>query len=153
MIRRAKKEEWIEIQRLNQKLFDHEIERFDKSLDPDWPQNNAACFQDVVSADDFLVLVCDIQGKIVGYMTAELRPAAYYRKPRTLVEINNIFIEADCRHQNIGGKFMAAALEWAKEKEADLLTVTASAGNESAISFYKKNGFVPYNVTLEKMVK
>jgi GNAT superfamily N-acetyltransferase len=49
----------------------------------------------------------------------------------------------------VGTRLVEAFRGWARYIGADLLTVTAYAGNEPAREFYRRMGFVDHKITME----
>ncbi len=45
-----------------------------------------------------------------------------------------------------------AFVEWCKNKNVKILSVSASAENKQAIGFYHKNGFEDYSLVLENKI-
>ena len=66
--------------------------------------------------------------------------------------IESIFISEKYRGLGIGESLMNKALSWMDEKGAVEKVVESTVGNEQALGFYKRFGFLPRN-TLLKQVK
>ena len=70
-IRKAKIEDWQEIQRLNHDLFIYEDDNFGPICNTDWPfeKKSEEYFQRITeSSTDDCVIVCEDQGQIIGYV-------------------------------------------------------------------------------------
>lgn len=60
-----------------------------------------------------------------------------------------MFILPDYRSQSIGSHLTQEFIKWRKTQNVQRIKVVATAGNESGIIFYKKNGFENYGQVLE----
>jgi GNAT superfamily N-acetyltransferase len=60
-----------------------------------------------------------------------------------------MFVLEKYRGQGIGTRLFNAFFSWAKKKGAKRKLVMAYAPNSEAISFYKKQGFSDYALTME----
>ena len=148
----ANKSDFEVIQELNQKLFKREFEKFDSTLDIEWPfsDDGVKYFRRALSGDDFLTLkAVDDKGKIVGYLIGKLTTINSSRRLNRRAILDNMFVRKEWRKSGIGGKLVEEFLKWAKNKKVDNIRVTAFAGNKEAINFYKQRGFKEYNLTLE----
>ncbi|GAA1570196.1 hypothetical protein GCM10009789_24700 [Kribbella sancticallisti] len=63
-------------------------------------------------------------------------------------ELVSMFVRASLRGQGVGGRLVDAFVEWAKERGATRLHVTAYAANEAALQLYQSRGFAPLSITL-----
>jgi len=61
-----------------------------------------------------------------------------------------MFILPEHRKKGIGNLLCKRFFGWAKDKGVRSAKVVASVQNDGAIFCYKKNGFIDYNLTLEK---
>ncbi|EFG04169.1 histone acetyltransferase HPA2-like acetyltransferase (plasmid) [Streptomyces clavuligerus] len=60
-----------------------------------------------------------------------------------------MYVRPAHRGERIGERLVHAFTAWARGKEAELVEVTAYAGNAGAVRFYERNGFAATTVTLE----
>lgn len=87
-------------------------------------------------------------GKVVGYLAGRtLTPSSY--RPLKQAELESMFVQDGYRGRKIGTYLTVMFLEWAKEKDARQVTVSAYEANDKAIAFYKKLGFQPRNLILQ----
>jgi len=149
-IRGAKSKDVKEIISLNQKLFNYEYNNFDKTLDCSWPPKNENYFKKSVEDKNSIVLVAVSNRNIIGYLIGSIHKAEDYREIKEVVEVDNTFVVEEHRRKGIGKELFKKFLEWAKKKETRRMKVVASAKNKDAINFYKKCGFIDYNLTLER---
>ncbi len=102
-IRKAKEEDWKEIQRLNQKLFDLEYkEAFDRTIDPAWPVSDAgiAHYKEVVTSPDCCTCIAEENGEVCGYLSVNYKQDSFYdsyRKNVFVAELDHMFVEESFR--------------------------------------------------------
>jgi len=59
-----------------------------------------------------------------------------------------MLVKDECRGYGIGKKLINNFKDYCRENNIYNVKVEASAKNENAINFYKKNGFEEFNITL-----
>ncbi len=152
-IRQAEIGDLDDIINLNSALFAKEHKDFDDTLDLNWSKDKGKEFyKDRILNDDGFVYVAEDAGKIVGYLCGGLAENKEYRKVDNCAELEDMFVSDQYRSQGIGGKFVAEFIKWCKDNKFDIISVTASAGNEKAIDFYRRMGFKDYDLTLEMKI-
>ena len=142
------------IQELNLMLFDEELEKYDETINCDWPLSDkgAKFYRDRVEGDDGCGFVLIKDGEIVGYLVGSLSGDEFYRNVDSFAELDDMFILAEHRSGGYGGMLYDKFIEWCKEKGVKRLKVLVTVRNKGAIRFYKKKGFEDYNVTLERVI-
>lgn len=152
-IRRATLEDVKTIQNLSQELFEHDA-RWDSFFNMSWShgQDGEKFFRKVLTAKNRVCFIAEIDGVVVGYLNASVLPIHSWR-PIKRTEITNLFVKENFRGMNIGTKLVESFIKWSKEKGIKRAVVVANANNAKAISFYKKNKFLPELVTLEVDLK
>ncbi len=93
--------------------------------------------------------VIENNGKIIGYLCGGISSKLSFRKKAKYAELENMLIEKKFRGKGLGAKMTKDFLKWCKRNKVDYVSVTASAKNESALQFYKKQGFKGYDLKLE----
>ena len=151
-IRKAKIEDFKEIQRLNYLLFKKEFDEYEHTLNIKWPYTKKAkeYFRD--SIKNSCTLVYEEDNKIVGYMIGRLRKKPAHRNNIVFVELDNMYIEKEYRGRGVGKKMVKMLEKWAEKKGANKLKVGAFVGNDGGMKFYKKLGFKEYEIFFEKDV-
>ena len=140
------------IQELNLMLFEKEYKEFDPTLDCKWPFSPDAIeyFTERLTKDNGCVFVAYADEQIVGYLAGGLHEADAYRILPKFAELENMLVLEKYRGLSIGTKLYQAFLDWCKTQRVTRLRVVASAQNSQTINFYRKNGFVDYDLILEK---
>lgn len=75
-------------------------------------------------------------GKLKGFASVE---PVFFGSQGQYLELSSIHVSRDCRGKGIGRKLMDAAKEWAKEKRAKKLYISAHSSVESQ-AFYRAVG-------------
>lgn len=65
-------------------------------------------------------------------------------------EVQSIYIEKEYRKYGLGGKLMERALNWFEENEIANITIGVIYGNEEALPFYARYGFIPLSYNLKR---
>ena len=156
-IRKANIKDLEHILRLNQKLFNEEFKKFDKTLNLNWTYSKKAkkYFRDrIVGRNGFMEIVAN-KGKIIGYLCGGISEQLFYfyRQKAKHAELENMLIDKKFRGKNLGAKLAKNFMEWCKKNKVDYISVSASAGNEKTLNFYRKLGFKDYDLTLETKIK
>jgi diamine N-acetyltransferase len=66
-------------------------------------------------------------------------------------EVDSIYVREDYRCLGIGSQLMKRSLEWMDENGAESRKILVTAGNQDAVSFYRRYGFRPRRLVLEQM--
>jgi ribosomal protein S18 acetylase RimI-like enzyme len=112
-------------------------------------------------ADELLVARAEREGQpeanepaaeIVGFVTVSVESGTYDRDvTRGLVQ--NIYVVADRRGDGIGSELLTEAETRLAEAGADAISLEVMADNEAARRFYRRHGYDPHRVELEKSVE
>jgi ribosomal protein S18 acetylase RimI-like enzyme len=87
--------------------------------------------------------------RIVGFVMFVTRTDQYeVDRQRGLVE--NLYVVPDRRGEGIGSALLARAERRLREAGADIVSLEAMADNEAARRFYRRHGYEPHRVKLEK---
>ena len=147
IIRKATLNDLLEIQNLNNLLFKLEKENFDPTLVENWPltEEGKEYFKNLIEEEHVIVAV--INNQIVGYLAGSIKEKGSYEEIQ-YGEVNNMFIKSECRGYGVGKLLINDFKKYCISNGIKNLIVTASAKNNNAIEFYRKNGFNDFNVTL-----
>jgi len=139
------------IQRLNNQVFLNDKDH-DDDLDLNWPFSEVGIkyYKRLANGEYGKCFIAYVGDKPTGYVALAIKDFGY-RKSK-YVEIENIGVEPEFRSQGIGRLLMEKATEWAKEKGATKLYVSAYWENKKAVDFYKKNGFYETEIGLDKKI-
>lgn len=138
------------IQQLNQKLFEKEVVDYDELLKTSWSFGDGEkYFQDALK--NGCVVVALFGDDIVGYLSGSFANHSYYNE--CYAELDNMFVEVDHRKCGVGTMLVEEFIRCCDERGIKIVKVTAYADNCDAINFYRKNGFVDFELTLRKELK
>jgi N-acetylglutamate synthase-like GNAT family acetyltransferase len=145
VVRRASIDDLKVIQRLNNELFELELNGCDDSLVKDWPLtiDGEEYFKELILKD--YVYVCVDDGNVVGYLAGSIVSVSYIKNK--YAEVNNMCISNDYRGKGVGTLLFDKFRYDVKELGIMELRVTASSNNSNARKFYEKNGFNEFEVT------
>jgi GNAT superfamily N-acetyltransferase len=154
-IRKASSADLPAIRGLNFKLFQNELDKYDQTLDAGWTMSERGedYFNNKINSSDSCAFVAEDDGKIVGYLAGGFTQAEPFRLDRgPLAELENMLVEEAYRGQKVGGGLMEQFILWCQEKNISRVRVVASPGNTAGVKFYERHGFVPLDLTLEKIL-
>lgn len=140
------------VQELNLMLFEKEYAEFDNTINRKWTfsEDGTKYFKSRITEDDSCLFVAYIDDEIVGYLAGGLLDRRKgYRLQLNSAELENMFVLDKYRGIGIGSKLYQAFFDWSKSKGVKRLRVIASAQNAAGIGFYRKNGFIDYDLILE----
>ncbi len=140
------------IQKLSRKRCANENEKFDSTVSPDFPLTNEGEeeLRKCIDGDFSAIFSAETEGGIIGYLAASVQLAENFRNIKYVCELGSLWIDEEYRGKGIGKALVKEFEKWCREKNARKLSVSASAGNERAIEFYRKEGFEDYELILEK---
>ena len=150
-IRRATIKDLPTIQKLNNNLFQYEMNRHLDKYVENWAFGNESkeYFSDLI--ENQFVIIAEIDNKAIGYLAGSVYQDDTYSYYEGLTcELDNMYVEEEFRHYGIGSKLVNSFIEWCMSKKAKRIFVTATIGNDKTIEFYKKHGFKDLNITLKK---
>lgn len=148
-IRKVNKNEWSDLQILNNEVFVDNA-KYDPDIIEDWAFSEAGkkYFQELVNDNKSICFVAENEsGKLVGYIAASPKPFSY-RKSKYL-EVDNMGVIPEYRSQGVGAKLMEECKDWAKENGYHRMFVVSYFKNNKAVNFYKKCGFEEIDISLE----
>lgn len=151
-IRKATEKDVKEVQRLSQELFEEEIVR-DPALHMQWSlgENGRETFLKRITENDRFCLLAEENGVIIGYAMGSILPVPLWRQVKRL-ELENIVVTKQYRNAGVGAMLTEKVFALVKELGMDRVMVEVYALNEQGICFYKRMGFVPETLQLEKIL-
>ena len=147
-VRQATRVDVSDIVQLSHALFQEDAGQRDKTVNLEWAiANGQDYFSKFMGQEQKICLVATVAGAIVGYLAGYVSDVSDYRLVKT-AELESMFILKSHRGQGIGTALAHSFRQWAKEKGAEFMTVTAYAANQQAVNFYQGLGFAPKQITL-----
>lgn len=124
------------------------LKRLNGEFDPlfkvadDAPRQAKEYLSEALHNKDTLVLVCEMRGKVVGLVKADVRRRRFYEPP-LVGEIVDFYVLPEFRRRGLGEELVGQAKAKLREKGAQIVTAEFPSQNQIAVSFYQKNGFRP----------
>ncbi|MDO8497431.1 MAG: GNAT family N-acetyltransferase [bacterium] len=152
-VRQARKEDLESILLLSDELTFSDLP-YDREVDVAWAHTNNGkdYYSEKINERKGICFVAEQNNKIVGYATAAEKEIPSYRKVK-VVELENLVVKKEKRGKRIGKMLLDAFMKWAKATGAHRVSVNVFALNEKGISFYRREGFLPFESILEMHVK
>ncbi|MFQ6057968.1 MAG: GNAT family N-acetyltransferase [Anaerolineae bacterium] len=114
------------------------------SFSPAWVEANLA---PMLEDDDYVLLVAEVQGQVVGLLTLHLRRTLFHPTPVALVD--ELVVDRACRNQGVGRRLVEEAIWVAHARSACELEVSTERSNQAAQAFYRRLGFGHEAVLME----
>ncbi len=106
-------------------------------------ENQARKYLDkAISNEDRFVLLCELNGRIVGLLKAQLKERIFY-EPKKEGAIVDFYLLPSVRHKGLGTRMLEEAEKRLKEKGVQLITAEFPTHNKIAIDFYKNHEYHP----------
>ncbi len=127
---------------------------YDKQVQLDWAHSDKGIeyFKQKIEEKEAVCLVALHNNKLIGYATGGIKNIPSYRLIK-VAELENILVSHNFRNKGIGKLLVQTFLDWATEQGADKASVSVFSSNVEGISFYIREGFAPYDLTLEIVLK
>ncbi len=94
---------------------------------------------DLLAGEDSCVLVCEIEGQVVGMCTVQLLISTAEGGKVGLLE--DLVVAQSWRGQGLGTALLAAAEAWSAKNGLTRLQLLADATNGLALGFYRRKGW------------
>lgn len=99
----------------------------------------AEYFHELIESPDAEILVAENAFRIIGFFTLKVQdaPATPMIRPRRMVLVDLVAVEALQRSRGIGTTLMNTAATWARERGSESLDLKVYEFNSLAIGFYE----------------
>jgi ribosomal protein S18 acetylase RimI-like enzyme len=91
-------------------------------------------------------------GAVVGFVTFGLESESYTQEVARGV-VHNVYVREGDRDEGVGSALLAAAEATLGEYGVDAVGLEAMADNDAARRFYRRHGYTPHRVELEKSLE
>jgi GNAT superfamily N-acetyltransferase len=130
-------------------LFVEDAGTRDSTMNVDYPQQyGERGFTELLELPDKLVLVADVDGRVIGHLTGRFDEASAIRMV-SVATLASMYVQPTHRGKGVGARLVEMFRGWARDLGAGRVTVTAYASNEEAVRFYQGQGFEPMSTVLE----
>ena len=96
---------------------------------------------DLASSGHSFLFMAESGGRVVGFISGELREGSLTFRQKTWASVDDVFVEQDHRNLGIGRTLLEGVEAWAKERRADGISLQVAAANERGRKFYEELGF------------
>ena len=79
--------------------------------------------------------------RTVGFISGELRQGSPAFLPKTWAAVDDVFVEPDYRNRGLGRALLQSVEAWAKERDANGISLQVAAANTRGRKFYEDLGF------------
>lgn len=123
---------------------------YDKEVDLKWAHTpeGRMYYRERILMSSGVCLLAETDQKIIGFALAKKQEVPPFRKVK-VVELEELFVKDQYRNKGVGKMLTDHFLNWAKNFGADKAAVNVYFMNERGIEFYKREGFIPYDMILE----
>lgn len=97
---------------------------------------------DALRDQNSLLLVCEVGGKVVGFLKADVIDRLFY-EPRREGVIREFYLLPEFRRRGIGRTMVERAFEELRSMGAGIITAEFPSQHKIAVSFYEDLGFRP----------
>jgi len=130
-------------------LFAEDPGTRDPSVSQEWPRRAGLSSLTAWMADASRLVLAAADGTtIVGVLTGSLSGPTDYRPVRVAI-LNSLYVDPAYRGGAVGAQLVAEFRSWARNRQAQRMSVTAYAANTDAIRFYQRHGFTPRLLELD----
>ena len=96
---------------------------------------------DLASSGHSFLFVAVAEGRVVGFVSGELREGSPTFLPKTWASVDDVFVEPGHRNRGMGRALMESVGVWARERGASGVSLQVAAANLRARKFYEDLGF------------
>jgi ribosomal protein S18 acetylase RimI-like enzyme len=134
-------------------LFREDAGRHDPTMDVGWPAAEGGPYYAGLLDDDgcLLAVARDGSGQVIGHLVGKLTGPDALRTCRLAI-LESLRVDPSARGAGVGSRLIENFLHWAREKDAEVASVSAFAANGGALRLYERHGFRPQTVTLRTAV-
>jgi GNAT superfamily N-acetyltransferase len=96
---------------------------------------------DLTSSSHAFLFVAEFDGRTIAFVSGELRESSPTFRPKTWASVDDVYVEPDYRNLGVGRALIESVKAWAKERDADGVSLQVAAANERGRKFYEDLGF------------
>lgn len=103
-----------------------------------------------------VVLVARADGVAIGFVCAWVEPGndmLVSDEQRGYAYVSDLYVQEEWRRSGVAGQLMQAMEKELKAKGCRRIELYAKANNESAVSFYRRSGYLPYEILFAKSIE
>jgi GNAT superfamily N-acetyltransferase len=93
---------------------------------------------------DYLLLVAEVDGEVVGFLNGELQKYPPCFEHRDHGFIHNVAVSSDAQRGGVGTTLLKEAMAWFTGTGSSTVEGKVLMANPAAMEFWQKTGFEPY---------
>jgi len=93
---------------------------------------------------DHQVVVCEEEGKVVGYAAVSLRMHPPVLEPRLVGYVTDICVAPAARRRGVGRALVDALREWCRSRGLRVILLRAACLNQTSQAFWRRMGWQDY---------
>ncbi|MCU4925186.1 GNAT family N-acetyltransferase [Halobacteria archaeon AArc-dxtr1] len=115
------------------------------------PDTNRAAMREILASYrlDGGLLVARLDDEIVGFASLTVEQGTLELAEKRGI-LSNLYVLPKARNQGIGTQLLRAAEDALRDRGVDVLTLEAMAANEGARRFYRREGYEPRRVKMNR---
>ena len=102
---------------------------------------------------DYLLLVAEIDGEVVGFLNGELLEYPPCFEHRSHGFIDSLAVSPECQRGGLGTALLDKGMAWFSAKGVSTVEGKVLLSNPQAMGFWQKTGFEPYMQTIRVSTK
>lgn len=97
----------------------------------------------ILAKDSYHIVVAEDRNSIIGFSTISLgkRPDVFLKT--SIATIQDTYVKPEFRKKGIGRKMTNALIDFAKERNVEMISLSVALANEDGTEFWKSAGFRP----------
>jgi len=150
-VRKARIKDANEITNLNYLLMKYH-EKFDSyyKVDKDHRVIYNKYVKKLIRSKNALVLVTEVNGKIVGTMYGEIRERPPIMEVKKFGHLGDAFILKEYRKRGVGKKLTKELMKWFKSKRVKFVELEVDVRNEIGLKSWERLGFKSFMTKMKK---
>jgi ribosomal protein S18 acetylase RimI-like enzyme len=96
-----------------------------------------------LDAEGRVLLVAEIEGRVVGFTHGMLTGAPPPMRPRRIGSVTDLVVDPEFRRRGIGRVLVEGLRKWFAERGADEMRLSAAVANPDGIAFWRALGYEP----------
>ena len=117
----------------------------------DDPESGYAWFlRTQLDEPDVIILVAELDGTVVGYVSAGLEPLSWKELRGEAGFIHDIVVFERRQRIGLAGQLLAAAVAWLRERGAPRVMLWTAVQNETAQRLFERAGFTPTMIEMTR---
>ncbi|QYJ16997.1 hypothetical protein Rxycam_02834 [Rubrobacter xylanophilus DSM 9941] len=96
---------------------------------------------DLASSDHSFLFVAEKDGRLIGFVSGELREGSPTFNSRTWASVDDVFVAPEHRSKGAGRALLEEVKRWARRKGAAGISLQVAAANRRGREFYRRLGF------------